>query len=153
MLKAWGLTHDQHSADQFHLLAGDVDVQQLVSSHQGRHVRNVGALGGHDKNYVPAVNARSTRNGLRACCDIPNGPVVASEPDENMILRNHRPSAVRRKHEEFHGRCRLVDRKDHVTGDLELLLDPERVGRQHSPDDTYCAPFRNTRESGEVEFR
>jgi hypothetical protein len=48
MLEARRLTHDQDSANQLQLLAGDVHPQQLVGCHQRWHVRNVGGLGGHD---------------------------------------------------------------------------------------------------------
>jgi hypothetical protein len=60
MSKARRLTHDQDSANQLQLLAGDVHPQQLVGCHQRWHVRNVGGLGGHDNEQPHAVNERST---------------------------------------------------------------------------------------------
>ena len=55
------LTNDEHTANQLHLLIGNVRREQFVRGHQrAGHSAIVRGLRGHDKNLACSLNSRST---------------------------------------------------------------------------------------------
>src|SRR2546430_5352075 len=55
------LSHHERTPHELHALVGNPDVQQLVRGHEGgrRHVRNVGALGGHGNRTLRGTHQRA----------------------------------------------------------------------------------------------